>query len=512
MRNLLLLLASLSFTSNFAQGLTDGLEQTYELQSSVSNGTTPLWLNANRYGLSSLSSSNGYARASVERPISVDDQKRWGIGYGLDLVVPYQFTSHLVLQQVYADFRYRHLLLTLGQKQQPMALKNNQLSSGSQTLGINARPVPGLRLEVPSYWSVPGTGHWLALRGHIFYGMMTDGSFQHDWTDGNLRYSRDVLLHTKAGYLRIGPQDDERPYSLDLGLEMACEFGGTLYHTAQGTIRGAHGAKAFWQAFTATGSDEIDPVYHNVGGNQLGSWVARLNYDWQLVGLSVYADHYFEDHSSMFLTDYDGYGSGSDWDKRDKSRYLIYPLKDLMIGAEMRLKNCPWLNTMVVEWMNTRYQSGPIYHDHNPGLSDHIGGNDDYYNHYLYHGWSHWGQVIGNPLYRSPIYNADQTMQLQSNRFWAWHVGVEGSLPILYNWFERIDYRLLSSWQKSWGTYLSPYFEPQSNSSLMVEVTVQPSAQGYWRNCSVRLSFGMDRGELLGDNTGVQMSIIYRVK
>lgn len=512
MRKLLLLLASLSVVSASAQTLADGLVQTYELQSSFSNGTTPLWLNANRYGLSSLSSSNGYARASVERPLSVDDQKRWGFGYGLDVAVPYQYTSHLVLQQAYADLRYRRLLVTLGQKQQPLALKHNRLSSGSQTLGINARPVPGLRLEIPNYWSIPGTGHWLALRGHIFYGVMTDGSFQHDWTEGNWRYCQDVLLHTKAGYLRIGPQDEERPYSLDLGLEMACEFGGTLYHTAQGTIHGNRGFKAFWQAFTATGNDEIDPVYHNVGGNQLGSWVARFNYDWRQLGLSIYADHYFEDHSSMFLTDYDGYGSGSDWDQKETRRFLLYPPKDMMVGAELRLKDCSWLKTIVVEWMNTRYQSGPIYHDHNPGLSDHIGGNDDYYNHYLYQGWSHWGQVIGNPLYRSPLYNSDQTMPLQSNRFWAWHVGAEGSLPILPAWFEHLDYRLLSSWQRSWGTYLSPFYEPQENYSLLAEMTAKPLAEGFWRNCAFRFSFGLDRGALLGDNTGVQLTLIYCVQ
>lgn len=511
MRKLLLLFALLSLGSVSAQTLTEGLVQTYELQSSVNDGSTPLWLHANRYGLSALSSSNGYVRARVERPISVDDQERWGIGYGLDMAVPYHYTSHLVLQQVYADVRYRHLLLTLGQKEQPMVLKDNKLSSGSQTLGINARPVPGVRLEVPHYWSIPGTSHWMALRGHIFYGQTTDGSFQHDWTGGDYRYSQDVLLHTKAGYLRIGPQDEERPYSLELGLEMACQFGGTLYHTSQGTIRGNHGAKAFWQAFTATGSDEIDPVYHNVGGNQVGSWVARLNYNWQQVGLSLYADHYFEDHSSMFQTDYDGYGSGADWEQRDKSRFLLYPLKDMMVGAEVRLKSYSWLKTVVVEWMNTRYQSGPIYHDHNPGLSDHIGGNDDYYNHYLYQGWVHWGEVMGNPLYRSPLYNTDQTLQVQSNRFYAWHLGVEGAMPTCPTWLKGLDYRLLTSWQRSLGTYISPFYRPQSNYSLMLEATAFPSGQGMWCHCGVRLGLGVDRGSLLGNNIGMQLTIIYTV-
>ena len=40
-----------------------------ESQVSFSDGKTPLWLNANKYGLSSLASTNGYLRASVVRSL-----------------------------------------------------------------------------------------------------------------------------------------------------------------------------------------------------------------------------------------------------------------------------------------------------------------------------------------------------------------------------------------------------------------------------------------------------------
>ena len=55
-----------------------------------------------------------------------------------------------------------------------MQLKNQTLSSGSQTLGINARPVPQVRIALPEYWQLPFGGGWLHLKGHIAYGMMTD--------------------------------------------------------------------------------------------------------------------------------------------------------------------------------------------------------------------------------------------------------------------------------------------------------------------------------------------------
>lgn len=484
-----------------SESLSDGLVQRYEVQVSGSDGSTPLWLNANKYGLSSLSSFNGYVRGGLERPLKVDEEKKWGIGYGLDLVVPLHYTSNFVIQQFYTEVRYKHAVLTLGQKEQPMQLKNMELSSGSQTLGINGRPIPGVRLSFPEYWCIPGLHSWLAIKGHFSYGWMTDGHFQKDWTKGRHKYSEDVLYHDKSGYLRIGLGDKSFPFSLELGLEMSCEFGGKIYRPHRSILKGHTGIKAFIEAFIAGGDDESgNVVYSNVAGDQLGSWVACLNYDNEHFGLSVYADHYFEDHSSMFLLDYDGYGSGEEWDKWAHKRYLLYPLKDIMVGAELRLKHFKWIEGAVIEFMNTRYQSGPIYHDHTLNMSDHLGGIDSYYNHGQYPGWMHWGQVMGNPLYRSPIYNTDGSLTIKDNRFYAWHFGMSGNL------MNNLRYRLLCSWQKGWGTYSDPFLYLQENLSMMGEMTYS-----FHNHYSLRLAAGFDRGELLGNNLGAQMTFQYKI-
>ena len=148
---LFLLSASLGFAQNDNSdetgplNLAEGLEYNIEAQGSFSGKKTPLWLNANKYGLSSLKSTNGYLRAGVERPLDTDRERKWGVGYGVDIVVPFNYTSNFVVQQAYAEGRWLHGALTLGSKEYPMELKNNELSSGSQTLGINARPVPQVR-------------------------------------------------------------------------------------------------------------------------------------------------------------------------------------------------------------------------------------------------------------------------------------------------------------------------------------------------------------------------------
>ena len=125
------------------RSLTDSLQYRAEMQATLSTGDhTPLWLNANKYGLSSLKTSNGYVLGAIERPLSADDGRKWGVGYGAEVAVATGFTSTLVVQQAYVEGRWLKGTLTVGAKEYPMELKNQELSSGSQALGINARPVP----------------------------------------------------------------------------------------------------------------------------------------------------------------------------------------------------------------------------------------------------------------------------------------------------------------------------------------------------------------------------------
>lgn len=478
--------------------LQDSLHYKVELQGTFSNHTTPLWLNANRYGLSSLERRNGYLRVQLERPLSTDSARRWGMGYGVDVAAASHFTSHMVVQQAFFELRWLHGVLTVGAKDYPMELKNNRLSSGSQTLGINARPIPQVRLAVPEYWTVPLTNGWLHFKGHMAYGVYTDDGWQHDFTQRQSRYVDHTLYHTKAGYLMIGKPDAFYPVTVEMGLEMGAQFGGTSFPTGEKgrALHASRSIKDFFHVFIPGGFDMTDGEYHNVEGNQLGSWVARVSYEADAWKLSAYSDHFFEDHSQMFLLDYDGYGEGDDYNKKVKQRYFLYDLKDIMLGGELNLKNGRWISDIVVEYLYTKYQSGPINHDRTRNIADHLAGIDNYYNHGIYTGWQHWGQVIGNPLYRSPIYNNDGRIYVSDNRFVAWHLGIDGHPT------SQMDYRVLASWQRGYGTYDIPYTKPRHNVSFMAEATYHlPHA---W---TVSCAYGMDFGSILGHNAGLQLTI-----
>ncbi len=95
-----------------------------------------------------------------------------------------------------------------------------------------------------------------------------------------------------------------------------------------------------WQAFIPGGYDASDGEgYHNVAGNTLGSWVFRINYDADSWKLGFYGDHFFEDHSAMFFLDYDGYGTGDQWNTHTKRRYYRYKLEGhaSWIGVECQI-------------------------------------------------------------------------------------------------------------------------------------------------------------------------------
>lgn len=487
--------------------ILNDIDYNVSIQASGATGShTPFWLNANKYGLSSLEKTNGYVRASVIRTLDNESSKKWDLGYGIDVAGAFHYTSNIVIQQMYAEGRWLKGVLTVGSKEWEMELKNNELSSGSQTLGKNARPIPQVRIALPEYWDIPGTNGWLKLKGHIAYGKTTDDNWQKDFTHQQSKYTENTLFHSKAGYIKIGNEDLYYPISLELGLEMATQFGGTSYSVnAEGgeytKIENSNGLGAFWHAFIPGGADSPEKNYQNMSGNHVGSWLFRLNFDYDSWYLGLYGDHFFEDQSAMFLLDYDGYGQGEECNVKKDNRYLLYSLKDMMLGAELKLKDATWLNNIVFEYIYTKYQSGPIYHDRNHNISDHIGGIDDYYNHYIYTGWQHWGQVIGNPLYLSPIYNEDGKIEVKNNRFYAFHLGLSGN-PSDY-----LSYRLLATYQKGFGRYSIPYRDPQEGLSLMAEARYCFSEDSKFKGWSITTSCGADFGQTYGRNYGLQLTI-----
>lgn len=456
-----------------------GLNYKIETGATLSGGEhTPFWLVANKHGLSSIRKNNAYLDAGIFRDMEKD--KDFSYALGLEMVGASRFTSKFFIQQAYADVRYRWLQLSIGSKERGSELKNDLLSSGGMTFSTNARPIPQVRISIPEYTPVPFTKHWLHIKGHIAYGKFTDDDFQERFTAKLTKFTNGTYYHSKAAFFKI--ENEKSPVSVELGLEMAAQFGGDCYELQKdGTYKitpTPNKLKDFIKVFVPSGggSDASESDQINVLGNHLGSYSAAVSYRFPTWKVKAYYEHYFEDRSGMVFT----YGM---W-------------KDCLTGLEVTLPENPFVTSVVGEFISTKHQTGAFHYL--DGFDHPFTGADNYYNNGQYAGWEHWGQGVGNPLLTAPIYNKDGDLSFKSNRVKGFHLGVTG------NPTPEIDYRVLVSVVKHWGTYSTPFRTIRRNQNGLVEVTYKPGRINGW---SFTLAGAADGGNMLGDSWGGMLTI-----
>jgi hypothetical protein len=69
----------------------------------------------------------------------------------------------------------------------------------------------------------------------------------------------------------------------------------------------------------------------------------------------------------------------------------------------------------------------------------------------------------------------------------------------------------LCSWQRGFGTYDQPLTDPERNLSMLAEVEYTMPEEGRLKGWSLKGGLGMDRGSLLGDNMGLQLTVRKRM-
>ncbi len=517
----------------FGQDLRKGIHYNVESCVAWSNGDdfAPFWFTANRHGLYSTDKNSGYLKAGLFRSTEQDNDRNWRHGYGLELAGAYNHTSSFIVQQAYYDIAWKGMQLSIGSKERPSALKNPLLSSGGLIFGTNARPVPQVRFELPEYVTIPGTNDWVHIKGFLGYGAYTDNNWQREFVAPGQRYTLDALHHVKAGYMKIGNKE-KFPLYFEGALEMATQFGGHAYNVTWYDRKGegggiktkdfkmGSGIKDFFEALIPMGGDATDgetsdgESYANASGNHIGSWHFSITYDPGDWKIRAYYEHMFEDHS-MIIDEYSWKEYVDNFGDDGISSYIPpiipsgYYWKDGLYGLEIELPQNPYVSQVVYEYFSTKEQSGAIYHDHTPEISDQISAIDDYYNHTLYTGWQHWGMSMGSPFLLSPIYNQRNhpnffhntagSLKFYYNRVQSHHFGICGS-PM-----EALDYRLLVSHSKHWGTYAMPLIDTEEQTSVLLEMSYAPTQ---WDGWQFKASAAYDHGNtLIGNNFGGMLTV-----
>lgn len=457
----------------------DSLRYDVEAVSVAATGAnTPFWLVNNRDGLGSVKRYNGYLRAAAF--VDGDTARRFSWNAGADLVGAYGMTSHFIIEQLYAGINYRSVFVYAGSRIEDSGTVDRRLSSGDLLYSGNALPMPQVRAGLSRFVPVPLTNDWLHIRGYVAYGLFTDGSWQTSFAGPDGFRTDNVLYNSKGIWFRIGRQKT-LPLHFTLGLEMGTQFGGKYWQNGKWNHMPTK-LKDWFKAFIpgAGGSDTPIGEQTNVYGNHTGEWTFSLDWtpsgddNWQA---RAYYEHYFEDHSMMFFD---------------------YKWRDGLLGFQLTPPSNPWLQSIVYEYLYTKDQSGAVYWDHDAHIPEQVSGRDNYYNHGLYVGWEHWGMGLGNPLLISPVYNADRSLRFKHNRIIAHHVGIAGRPTA------QVEWRLLVSHTRSWGTYDSPTAQVLHNFTIMTEGTYSPRKLRGW---SGTLSLGLDHGNLIGNSFGAQISI-----
>ncbi len=470
---------------NDGASIIDGTTFDIEVSGTASSGeNAPLWLSSNKYGIVSPYANSSYERVNFHRDMDNDSLRLWKRGYGVDIMLSQNAQSSFFIHQAYAEMEWKKLGILIGAKERGIDLRNDELTSGGLSHGINSAPIPMVLGEI-DYFSIPGMHNWLKVKGRLGYGMTTDGRWIENWTaDKNTqRYRSNILYHEKAIYFKIG-REDKFPMTFDIGLQMMAQFGGTCYNLEGRGIEGTttrhfkENLNAFWHAFWPMGSsDETDGAYQNAAGNTLGSYNMRLQWDSDNWGIGAYFERFFEDHSMLVV------------------QYGIY---DHLLGIEARLPKNNIASHLLIEHISTKDQSGAVYHDETANIPEQLAGRDNYYNHHIYSGWQHWGMAIGNPLLTSPIYNTPHKLHFYNNRLQAWHIGIDGDPCKEVHWVAK------ATFSRNWGTYAKPFDEIANDQHYMVSAQYSPAWAKDW---SGTLAFAISHSEIIGNTTGAQLTV-----
>ena len=511
---------------NLHQG--NNLQYTLTAEGAVGSGDyTAYYLTANRHGILNTEANTAYLRAEMKYGYK---RGRWSIDACIDAQVQANAYNKYFIQQAYADLTWSWITIGAGSREFPPLLRDVRLSSGSVIWSGNSRPIPSCYLFTPDFVTIPGTKRWVQIYIEGSYGKLFDDDYKRDryaiYRVGKTGQAEsflttDVWFHQKKAHLRSNPN---KPIVFYAGFDHASYFGGTSYNSNfQGeTMSFKPHLKDFFKALFISSGDSNSPTGDQVFfyGSHLGAECFRIDYQWggqdkMQKRASIFFENLFEDGSS--IAKFNG------WDG--------------LWGMEFRNKQQDaWVQGIVVEYLQTSNQSGPIHWDRED-YADTFGedfgegrasGADDYYNNYYYAGHCYYGMGLGTPMIKSPAYNADGYLRFTDNRIRAWHLGIEGSLlrarlsrfsrasrlsrdsrgsrAFSFSRKPTLGYRVLTSYRRSWGTPFVPTSKIRDSFSAMFELNAS------YRPWTAKVAYGMDHGDLLGNNQSFNFSISYHGK
>ena len=354
----------------------------------------------------------------------------------------------------------------------------SDLSTGSLIRSNNAIPNPQISLSVPNYNKV-------TIFNQEFW---VKGGFSHGWFSKG-EYVQAPLLHEKYLYIK---KNFGNHSSFAVGLVHEVMWGGkTQEHGSQPQSFSDYLRIVFAQSASSTGyiGEQV-----NVLGNHLGIWDLAYIKKGKTNDLKLYFQHPFEDKSGAYQYFFDEL----------KARKIPVKSFDGLFGIELTSNNSGIVRKFLYEYINTMEQSG------SQPPSDSTYGWDGYYNHYIYYsGWTNLGRGIANPLFTvgKVIKYGDNVI---NNRIKAHHLGLQ------LKFSNHFSNKLLFTYSKNYGTYWDALvFKSEdlpykfSGGIDQFSALIQFDLLDIWGNMNIRISYAIDRGDLLMNSESLLFSISY---
>lgn len=408
--------------------LVKAKKQIYSGITYSTSGINPFWLRSNVYGTVPLESNyftlGGQINDDYDSTYTIAKKlKKFNWGYGVDVLTNLGSENRFYLPEIYGKIRYGAFEFYLGKRKEIFGLVDSSLSSGSFSWSGNAMPLPKIQLSIPNYIRLDRQG--------LF---SIKGGYAHGYFDNNRPYTKNIKLHQKWMYLKLGKPNWK--INLFSGFNHQVMWGGqSPFYSNNGQLPDGIGVYKF-VVFGTRGaiSDSVTSNFdENRVGNHLGTLDIGATLKTRFGTIDIYRQSFYEDGSLFYLLN----------------------INDGLKGISIKT-NIKFLKKICFEYLNTSNQGGNVFIINN----EYLRGADSYYSNEQYNdGYTNNGQIIGTPFIQLEALNFSNQKKnsdffVNNNRLKLIHLGVEGQA-------KEIGYMLKVSFCKNFGIYKGAFSKNQ---------------------------------------------------
>lgn len=476
-RLLLLTIVCACYFSAVAQ--MDSIKYKLDVMTSISTtNKLPFWLVSNRNGILPEKRSDLLYMSLFK---DYTKSKTFDYSFGIDAATSMQYTDYALINQYYASVKYSKFQLLIGAKNPEILYNGLSFVDNSIIMAGNARAYPKIEFSSMGYLEVPYTHGWISVKGVFSNGWMLDD-----------RYVKDVMLHHKNAYLRIGKEEG---FSFELGLEHYAQWGGISPEIeGKKNFKMPSDLDAFLKVLIAKEGGTYHNDMENSLGNHIGQNEIKFNYNTESYKTTFYMRNMYEDKSQAFK----------------KLFYKgIADIKDINYGLFIEMRKCKLVKSFLVEYYSTMKQGNIGHHSANVV----VGYDYNFSNSVYKSGWSNYGRGFGIALNSPTSFNSNGSIGFANTAFRAFNIGVQGEI-------KGINYKFKATYNRNYGTLTDrnegkPYKEgmtedrvysyetPQEQQHYLLELMMPEGKLPF----DIYTSFGLDLGDMYDDNFGLMIKL-----